>query len=165
MNKKNNNTKFNPLNPNKWAIVTVIRDIKNYIDWIKTLNREKQNANSLWYKFNMKNNYFYTIYFPITLPDEDKALPDSIKRLRVVESLAPVHRYLDEDLQFAEYIVPEFNQFYDEDNKPTLTYGIVYRFAFKRLSVGWVISRLFLLGITIWALVTYPIIQWLISLI
>lgn len=162
MNMKN---KFYPFRPSKWSIWMVIKDIKNYIDWIKTINREKANKKSLWYKFNMRHNYFYTIYFPLTLPDEDKALPDNIKRLRVVESLAPVHRYIDEELQFAEYIVPEFNQFYDEDNQPTLVYGIVYRFAFKRLSIGWVIYRLLVIGGLIWAFTTYPIIEWLKNLI
>lgn len=157
--------KANKFSLNNMPIVAVIRDIKNYVDWIKTIDKEKANPNSLWYRFNMKHNFFYTIYFPITLPDEDVALPDKIKRLRVVESLAPVHRYLDEDLQFAEYIVPEFNQFYDEDNKPTLVYGIVYRFAFKRLNLKYVISRLLFWGVTIWALFKYPVIEWLKNLI
>jgi len=159
------NKNFRLLSPQTWAISGVIRDIKNYINWIKTIDNEKRNPNSLWYKFNMKHNIFYTIYFPITLPDEDAVLPDSIKRLRVVESLAPVHRYLDEELQFAEYIIPEFNQFYDDNNKPTLIYGIVYRFAFMTLSLKWVIYRLLILGGLIWAFTTYPIFKWLINLI
>lgn len=156
--------KLYPFSPSKWAIRSVISDIKNYRDWIRTVDREKANIKSLWYKFGMKHNYFYTIYFPLTLPEEDRVLPDNIKRMRIVESLAPVHRYIDEDLQFAEYIVPEFNQFYEE-NEPTLTYGIVYRFAFKRLCLGWVISRTLIVGFLIWLLVNYPIIESVVQLI
>lgn len=158
--------------PKKWSIWMVIKDIKNYISWIKTVKKEKSNKNSKWYNFNMSHNYFYTIYFPLTLPEQDLALLDNIKRLRVVESLAPVHRYIDEDLQFAEYIVPEFNQFYDENNEPTLTYGIVYRFAFKRLSLGWIINRILINFGIVWVSIKYPIlsialekIKWLINLI
>jgi hypothetical protein len=138
-----------------------IRDILNYIDWIKTIDKEKENPSSKWYKFHMKHNYFYTIYFQLALPEEDKALPDKIKRLRVVELLGPVHRYLDEDLQFAEYIIPEFNQFYDENNEPTLMYGIVYRFAFKKLSGTWFLTRTLGLSALIWLFVKYPIISWI----
>ena len=109
--------KLHPFKPKKWAISMVIKDITNYRAWIKTIKQEKENPNSLWHRFNMKHNDFYVIYFPMSLPEEDRALPDNIKRMRVVESLAPVHRYLDEDLEFAEYIVPEFNQFYDDNNQ------------------------------------------------
>lgn len=153
------NMKFNPFKIPLW-----IKDIQNYIDWIKTIDKEKLNPKSKWYKFNMNHNYFYTIYFVTALPDEDKVLPDNIKRLRLIELLSPVHRYLDEELQFAEYIIPEFNQFYDENNEPTLMYGIVYRFAFKKISIKWLISRTIILAALIWALIKFPVISFLINL-
>jgi len=153
-----------PFQPKKWAISMVIKDIVNYREWIKTINKEKANPNSLWHKFGMNHNFFYVIYLPITLPQEDKVLPDNIKRMRVIESLAPVHRYIDEDLQFAEYIVPEFNQFFDDENQPTLAYGIVYRFAFKRLSIKWVLSRSIIIGGLLWAFIKWPIISTVIKL-
>lgn len=151
--------------PKKWAIYMVIKDFINYRSWIKTIKKEKSNPKSLWYRFGMKHNSFYTIYFPLTLSEEDRTLPDNIKRMRVVESLAPVHRYIDEDLEFAEYIVPEFNQFYDDENKPTLSYGIVYRFAFKRFSLGWLISRIIIITGIILALIKWPIITIIIDFI
>lgn len=162
-------SKIHPFRPKRWAVWMVVKDIQNYIAWIKTIDREAKDQLSVYNKYNMRHNFFYTIYFPIRLPDEDKALPDSIKRLRVVETLAPIHRYIDEELQFAEYIVPEFNQFYDENNEPTLAYGIVYRFAFQRLSLGWVISRTVIVGGLTWLLIKFPIIstvtEWLKNLI
>ena len=157
--------KLHPFRPKKWALSMVIRDLVNYREWIKAVNNEKKNENSLWYRFNMKHNFFYVIYFPMSLPEEDKTLPDNIKRMRVVESLAAVHRYLDEDLNFAEYIVPEFNQFYDDQNQPTLNYGIVYRFAFKRLSLKWVISRLVVIGGLLFTFLHWPIINLIVEFI
>jgi len=157
--------KLHPFRPRLWAISMVLKDIENYRAWIRAIKKEKKDQNSLWTRFGMNHNFFYVIYFPMSLPEEDKALPDNIKRMRVVESLAPVHRYLDEDLNFAEYIVPEFNQFYDDNNQPTLNYGIVYRFAFHRLSLSWLISRLIVIGGLVWAFLKWPLIGMVVELV
>lgn len=140
-------------------LIQVIRDIKNYKKWIQTIKSERENKNSKFNKLGLNHNYFYVLYLPVTLGEENLSLPDHIKKLRVVEMLTPVHQYLDNDLGFADYIIPEFNQFYDEDNNPTLTYGIVYRFAFKKFSLKWVTTRLFLLSLITWALIKFPIIS------
>ncbi|HPI82009.1 MAG TPA: hypothetical protein PK122_02145 [Candidatus Paceibacterota bacterium] len=139
-------------------LIEVIRDIRSYRKWINAIREERANPNSKFNKFELNANYFYVLYLPITLPQEDAALPDNIKRLRVVENLAPIHQYLDNDLGFADYIVPEFNQFYDEDNNPTLTYGIVYRFAFKKLSLKWVLSRTLFLAAAIFAIFKFVLV-------
>lgn len=139
-------------------LIEVIRDIRSYRKWINAIREERANPNSKFNKFELNANYFYVLYLPITLPQEDAALPDNIKRLRVVENLAPIHQYLDNDLGFADYIVPEFNQFYDEDNNPTLTYGIVYRFAFKKLSLKWVLSKILFLAAAIFALFKFVLV-------
>jgi hypothetical protein len=133
-------------------LIGVIKDIRNYRKWIQVINEEVSNPNSKFNKFGISHNYFYVLYFPLTLPPEDAVLPDNIKRLRVVEMLSPVHQYLDNDLGFANYIVPEFNQFYDEEGNPTMTYGIVYRFAFEKLSIKWVLSRILFISLLIWSL-------------
>ena len=76
-----------------------------------------------------------------------------------MENLNPVHQYLDYELGFPDYIVPEFNQFYDEENNPTLTYAAVYRFGFKRLSLKYVLIRAIEMAGLIWALVKWPILS------
>ena len=141
------------------SFLEVIKDIKNYILWIRTIKEERSNARSKYNQFGIKHNYFFVLYLPWTLPQEDAALPDDIKRFRLMEALNPVHRYLDYELGFSDYIIPEFNQFFDDEGNPTLTYGIIYRFAFKKLSIGWVIKRALFWGITIWALIKWPILS------
>jgi hypothetical protein len=141
-------------------IVGVIKDIQNYRAWIKTIQAEAFNPNSKFNKFGLDFNFFYVLYMPVSLPQEDAVLPENIKRLRLIETLAPVHQYLDGDLGFAGSIVPEFNQFYDEEGNPTLVYGIVYRFAFDTLSLKWVVSRTLFTGALIFALLKWPIISW-----
>lgn len=146
-------------------IIGVIRDIRTYRSWIKTIREEAYNPQSKFNQFHLNYNYFYVLYVPISLPEEDINLPENIKRLRLMELLTPIHIYLDEDLKFAGSIVPEFNQFYDDDNNPTLTYGIVYRFAFDTLSLRWVITRTIGISALIWALIKWPIISWVFDLI
>ena len=114
----------------KFPVLGVIRDISNYRSWIKTIQAEAYNPHSKFNKFGMDFNFFYVLYVPVSLPMEDNVLPENIKRLRLIEILAPLHQYLDNDLGFAGSIVPEFNQFYDDEGSPTLVYGVIYRFAF-----------------------------------
>lgn len=140
-------------------IIGVIRDFVAYRKWIQTIRQERDNPNSKFNKYSLSHNYFYVLYVTVTLPQEDAALPDNIKRLRLVESLTPVHQYLDNDLGFADYIIPDFGQFYDEDNEPTLSYGITYRFAFKRFNLKWVITRTIFTGVLIFTLTKWPILS------
>lgn len=141
-------------------VIGVWKDIQNYRSWIKIIQKEAENPHSKFNKFGMDCNYFYVLYLPVSLPQEDGVLPENIKRLRLMEVLSPIHQYLDSDLGFAGSIVPEFNQFYDDEGNPTLTYGIIYRFAFDTLSLKWVITRTLFTGFAIFALVKWPIIGW-----
>ena len=120
-------------------------DFDNYRDWIKTIKREEADKNSTYNKFNMGKNYFHNIYVILTLPPENKDLPDEILQMRVTESLIPVNRYLDETLKFAEYLTPEFSRVFNND-EPTLSYLAVYRFTFHKLSLSWALWRLSLIG-------------------
>jgi len=144
-----------------FPIFGIIKDIKNYRAWIKTINQERSDPNSKFNKYNLDHNYFYILYTVISLPDEDKVLPDNIKRLRVLEMLKPIHQYLDEDLGFADYITPEFNLFYDEENNQTLTYGIIYNFSFKTLSIKWFITRSIFWALMIWLFFKYDMLTFI----
>ena len=125
-------------------------DIANYRDWIRTIKREETNPDSIYRRFDMGKNIFYNIYVVVTLPDSDENLPENILRMRVLESLAPINRYLDENLRFGEYLTPEFNRVYD-GGAPTLSYVIMYRFTFHKFSVKWLLTRLGLIGCLIFA--------------
>lgn len=135
-----------------WGIVKVWRDIENYRDWCRTIKSEARNKHSKYNQWNLNHNYFCTLYFTYTVKDEEASLPEHIMRMRMMESMAPLHRYLDEELGFAGNLVPEFNQFYDDEGEPTLTYLVAYRYAFDTLSLKWIIKFLLHIGITIAAI-------------
>ena len=117
-------------------------DIKNWIEWIRTVKAENADLQSKYHQFGMSHNFTHMIYLVVTLDEEDATAPDNVKKSKVIEYLAPVNRYLDEDLNFAEYLVPEFNQVVSDTGEPTLSYVIAYRFAFKTIGFWWAVKRL-----------------------
>ena len=150
--------------PTTWGIVKVWRDFENYFDFIRIIKREKNDKKSKFNKWKLNHNYFYTIYFTMDIEETEAQLPEQIKRLRIFESLAPLHRYLDEELGFAECLSAEFNQFYDDKDNPTLTYLIVYRFMFNKFSLGWLIKSLLKIGVLVTAIILffkYDVLAWL----
>lgn len=142
-------------------------DFDNYRDWIRTIKREEADKKSLYNRFNMGKNYFHNIYVIVTLPGENQQLPEEIQRLRVTESIVPLNRYLDETLKFAEYLTPEFSRI-AKDGELTLSYLIVYRFTFRKLSLSWVLWRLGLtagLSVAAFKIPWETVTQWISNLI
>ena len=139
--------KFKFFNPNNWGLVKVYRDVANYLDWARVIKRERVNPNSEFNKLGLENNMFYNVYLTISVEEAptDTPMPENIRKYRLIESLNPVHRYLDDTLGFSECLVPEFNQFVDDEGNETSTYLIVYRFAFNKLSLKWVLKWIFIL--------------------
>jgi hypothetical protein len=158
---------LNKLKPSNWGLIKVIRDLNNYSDWIKTVKKEAANKNSKYNKWSLQHNSFYTLYAIMSLDEADYALPENIKRLRVLEMTTNLNKYLDEDLGFAECLTPEFLNFHDENNKPTLSYIVAYRFSFNKLSLWWLIKWSVLISVLIYCLIKYDLISklygWLIS--
>ena len=128
--------------PRTWGIVKAARDIQNYADWIKTIKREEHNAKSKYSQWDLNHNPFYTLWFIHNISEEENQLPEKVMRIRMMEMLNPLHKYLDEELGFAEYLVPEINRFYDDDGNPTLSFLIMYRFTFNFLSLKWIVKWL-----------------------
>jgi len=151
--------------PKTWGLSKVIADLRNYKDFIRIIKNERDDPNSKYSNWKLNHNSFYTIFFTIDIDETEAQLPQKIMRLRMIESLAPLHRYLDEELGFAECLTPEFNQFYDEEGNPTLTYLISYRFSFNKLSLGWIIRWALIISTIIILFVKLNIIQWISSLI
>jgi len=139
---------MNIFKPKTWGIYKAILDIKNYADFIKSIKKEKNQKDSKFNKWNLKTSYFYSIYFTYDLDESEANLPENVKRLRLIESLAPLHIYLDEELGFAECLVPEINQFFNDKNEPTLTYLIMYRFSFNKISLKWLLKWIMYISLT-----------------
>ena len=158
---------FNWLKPCNWGIVKVYRDFENFSDWGRVIRKEESNINSLFNKWKLKRTKLYDVYLSISLDEEDTQLPESVQRTKIVEQLNPLHRYLDDDLGFAECLNCEFNQFEDDKKNPTLTYLIVYRFNFNKFSIIWLTKFLVVTFALIYFGIKYipTLIPWLSTLI
>jgi hypothetical protein len=135
------------LNFKKSNLYLAYVDAVNYFDWKRTIKKEEKNPDSKYNTFGFKRNFFYDVFVVISLDEMDKALPIEGQRYNVIEKLVPVNKYIDEELGFAECIVPEFNQFFDAENTPTLSFLIGYRFTPEVLTLGWVLKWIFYFGI------------------
>ena len=140
------------------------KDIVNYRKWIETIKEEEANPSSLYNKYDFSHNLFYVIYMIISLDPSDKELPDNLRKVRVIEKMSPINRYLDEELGFADYLVPEIDEFYDDNNERTLNYGIIYKFAFRRLSLRWFLYRIAFWTATIYSFIKFDLIEKIIGL-
>lgn len=150
---------LNWLKLKNWGIVKVYRDIENFNDWRKTINKEESNLKSKFNIWKLQRTKLYDIYTIVTLDDADLQLPEVVQRTKVLESLNPLHRYLDEDLGFAECLNCEFNQFQDDQGKLTLSYLIVYRFNFNKLSLMWLVKSLIILGVITYVILKFDLLS------
>ena len=154
---------FNFLKPRNWGVIRVYRDFENFADWKKTIQREETNPNSKFSKWKMQRTGLYDVYLVVNLEEQDYALPEIVKRTKILEALSPVNKYLDEDLGFAECLNVEFNQFQDDNGKLTLSYLIVYRFRFDKFSLKWLAKFIVITGAIIFFIVRFDLIKQFIS--
>ena len=154
---------INWLKPRNWGIVKVYRDFENFNDWRRIIKKEEADPKSNYNRWKLEHTKLFDVYTIVTLEDVDAQLPEAVQRTKVVESLNPLNRYLDEDLGFAECLNIEFNQFQDDQGKPTLSYLIVYRFNFKKFSIKWLIKFIVITGGLIFVILRFDLIPLLIT--
>jgi hypothetical protein len=160
---------FDWFKPRNWGIVKVYRDFENFADWRNKIIDESLIPESKFNKWGLKYTKLYDVYLIVNLDEADIPLPEHIKRTKVIEYLNPLNRYLDEELGFAECLSCEFNQFEDDDKKPTLSYLIVYRFIFTKFSLLWLLKFLLVNTALLIIILKFKLIPllftWLLSLI
>ena len=160
---------FNWLKPKNWGLVKVYRDFENFADWRRVIDEEQANPQSKYNKWKLERSKLYDIFLTISLDESDAQLPEVIKRTKVLESLNPLNKYLDEDLGFAGSLSIELNQFEDDQKNLTLSYFIVYRFIFEKFSIKWLVSTVLWTGLATFIILHYNLvplaITWLSSLI
>lgn len=166
MKTKTKQSFLNKFRFHNWSLVKAYRDVENFLDWKRVINEEEAKPASLYNKWKLEHTKLYDIYTTVSIDEQYASLPEQIQRTQLVELLNPLHRYLDDDLGFAECLNCEFNQFVDEKDKPTLSYLIVYRFNFNKLSITWIIKILILLSLLSYAAFHFSAIsQWFLNII
>jgi len=153
------------LRPRNWGIVKVYRDFENFNDWKRTIRKEQANINSPFNKWKLSRTKLFDVYTTLSLEDADMQLPENIQRMKLMEMLKPLHKYLDEDLGFVENLSCEFNQFEDDNHTLTQTYLVLYRFDFKKFSLKWLSGFIVKFSILLFFILHFKIITWILHLI
>ena len=110
-------------------IVQAFMDFKNFFKFKKDISRELSEPKSGMNTLGIKRNWLGNIlYVQINCTDSDLRNADYNFDRMVMTKLKPVVQYLGKDLGWSDYLVPQVNNFVDEDNNPSLSYGVLFVF-------------------------------------
>jgi hypothetical protein len=136
----------------------VVIDIKNYL-YIRRIIKNNQNSIE-WQKFKLRVDWIGRIYTVINLPPEVLYSPDTPEEIRpayVLEESKPLNEYLT-GLNLQEIVLPSINPI-----PASTSYLLTYTPYFQRLSFRWVLYRLILILVLIWAQAKFGFLGWTIS--
>ena len=139
--------------------VQCFMDVKNFFKFKKEVKREFYTRDSKFNKFKLKRNWLGNIiYVQLDFSDEDLMNANYDSETMVMRRLQPIIEYLSRELDWGDYLTPQISNFIDEDENPSLSYGVLFIFTPVRLTIPKFIMNLFvsggLLGGVIWGLVS-----------
>ena len=142
------------------GILQDIRDFKNFLQFKKDVNSEMKRANSKMTRFNIKKNGLGNIlYVQINCTDADLMNNDYDYDRMLLMRMKPIVDYLSQELGWGEYLVPQINNFVDDDGNPSLSYGVLFIFTGYSLTMTkfliYSIMSMCALGAGIWSLFHY----------
>lgn len=138
----------------------IVIDINNYFFLRKTI---KTNMTSVeWGKFKLRVDWIGRIYTVINLPPEVVHSPDAPEEIRpayILEESRPLNEYLTK-LNLQEILIPEIQAIPE-----SISYLLLYRPYFQKLSWRWVFTRLSGLLVLIWLQYKFGILSWVCGII
>ena len=139
------------------GFVQCIKDLSNFRKFKKDIKREFQRRDSLFNKYKLQKNWLgNVVYVQIDCSDEDLMNANYDSETMVMRRLQPIIEYLSRELDWGDYLTPQISNFIDEDENPSLSYGVLFIFTPVRLTIPKFIMNLFvsggLLGGAIWGL-------------
>ena len=121
-----------------WGFVQGVKDVVNFFRFRKEMKREMEDPSSMFNRYGLKLNWLRNIvYVQFNCKEEDLQKYDYNQERMVDFKIKPICDYMT-DLGWSEYLVPEFNNFTDEDGKMTLSYGVLLVFTPVRFSGRWI---------------------------
>ena len=122
-------------------------DFKNFFKFKSDISRELREPKSGMNSLGIKRNWLGNIlYVQINCTDADFMNADYDYDRMLMTKLKPIVQYLGHDLGWSDYLVPQVNNFVDENDKPTLSYGVLFLFTGYSLTLTKLLwSSLFLL--------------------
>lgn len=118
----------------------IINDISNYRFILKTIKKNKETIE--WNKLNLRSDWIGRIYTVINLPPEvihSSDAPEEIRPAYILEESRPVNEYLT-GLNLQEILLPEITPI-----ENSISYLIIYKPYFRKLTLKWFIYRIILI--------------------
>lgn len=138
----------------------VITDIRNYFFVKKVI---KKNVGSIeWEKHKLRVDWIGRIYTVVNLPPEviySPDAPDEIRPAYILQESKPINEYLT-SLNLQEVIMPKISPIPN-----SISYLITYSPYFQRFSIRWVIYRIILIIVLIWAQYKFEAISWVFGML
>ena len=138
-------------------------DLKNFFKFRKEIKREinepKSGMNSLGIHRNWLGNI---LYVQINCTEANLRDADYNYDRMIMTKLKPIVHYLSQDLGWSDYLVPQVNNFVDEDGNQTLSYGVLFIFTGYSLTMTKAILGI-IAGIVGIGSLIYCLMQWLLQ--
>ena len=110
-------------------IVQAFIDFKNFFKFKKEISRELSEPKSGMNALGIKRNWLGNIlYVQINCTETDLMNAGYYFDRMVMIKLKPIVKYLGQDLGWSDYLVPQVNNFVDENDNPSLSYGVLFIF-------------------------------------
>lgn len=81
-----------------------IREVSNWF-YIRKIIRKEKKSNQ-WKELGLRTGYVSQVYTVVSLKEEDMGEEEMVQRMRVVEKIEPIGKYLD-SLGLSEILYPE----------------------------------------------------------
>ena len=99
------------------------------------MKSEFYRRDSKFNKFKLKiNTLGNVVYMQLDCTDEDLMNANYDSEKMVIRKIQPVVEYLSRELDWGDYLTPQISNFVDEDENPSLSYGILFVFTPYRLT-------------------------------
>ena len=130
------------------GLIQGIRDFKNFLQFRKDISEENKRARSKMTLYNIKRNWLGNIlYVQINCTDADLMNNDYDYDRMLLMKMRPIVDYLSRELGWGEYLVPQVNNFVDDEGNPSLSYGILFIFTGYSLTMtNFLFTSLFIIG-------------------
>ena len=111
------------------GIVQWFKDLSNFFKFRRQIKKEIKRRDSTFNKLRLKQNWLGNIiYVQIDCTDEDLMNANYDSETMVMRKIQPVVEYLSRELDWGDYLTPQISNFVDEDENPSLSYGILFVF-------------------------------------
>lgn len=111
-----------------WSFIVSIKDIINFRRFKKDMQWQASIRDSKFNRYKLNLNWIgNVVYYQLNCTEEDLQHFDFHSDIMIMYKMQPVINYMNE-LGWSEYLIPQVNNFIDEQGNTSLSYGIMLVF-------------------------------------